>query len=133
MIAFLKGPRHQRDDEALSAVLEEWQQENERLLHTLADLQHDVMDRVSHIQARVDRLEETFKAQMTPSDKTTPPLRPNGSSRRRNTLSVHKRYADIVAMAEAGRSVADIAKETGRGNGEVQLILQLAARGNAHE
>lgn len=104
--------------------LEEWQKENEALLRALAEMQNDVLGRLDDVQQRVALLEA--KAKDSHAAEAAAPK----SRNEHESIELSNRYADIFEMAKNGISVADIARKTGRGNGEIQLILKLAARGD---
>lgn len=123
--------------DAYALFLEEWQKENEALLQALTDMQNDVISRVSALQERVALLEEKTTGEIevvsaTESDGATE-LNRAQSEGDSYEEDFRGRHADICEMAENGMSIADIARQTGRGNGEIQLILGLAARGQTHE
>lgn len=113
----LKEKKSESHDKAFQHFLEEWQKENEALLGTLAEMQSDVMERLDDVQERVRLLESKAHDRDVAGTET----------------DFRNRYSDIFEMADNGMSVADIARKTGRGNGEIQLILGLAARRTAHD
>lgn len=115
-------------DESFALFMDEWQKENEALLHALTEIQQDILSRVDAIQARVAQLEaktthedEAVSQRVTDRESVT------------HAADFRQRHAEIANMAAKGMTVAEIARQTGRGNGEVRLILGLAARGQSHE
>lgn len=133
-------------EEGFDQFLEEWQQENEALLSTLAQMHDDVNARLDDVHERVAQLESKMR-QLSSSepvmtehhdDEPDDDDDSHSGSEKQVDGEQHRhhwrhRYADIYDLAQSGLSIAEIARKTGRGNGEIQLILQLGQRGATHE
>lgn len=138
LIAFFKTNHTKRlsashkvsaEETAFAQFLEEWQEENEALLRTLTDMQNDVTHRLENVQQRVSALESIIHTENGDRPRA-PTTRCKDEDR---GASLQERYADVFELAENGLTVTDIARKTGRGTGEVRLILGLATRGRGHE
>lgn len=117
------------DKSGFERFLEEWEKENEAFLRVFSEVHRDLMNRIDRLEERVGTLDAIAR-----SKENGPMQELSEVERVRNSRSqLRDRYKDIFDMADDGMSVADIARRTGRGNGEVQLILGLAERGTGHD
>jgi hypothetical protein len=133
LVVFLKtdfrGKSKRADKSGFERFLEEWEKENEAFLRTFSEVHRDLMKRIDRLEERVETLDAIAR-----SKENGPMQELSEVERVRNSRSqLRDRYKDIFDMADDGMSVADIARSTGRGNGEVQLILGLAERGTGHD
>lgn len=146
-LAFNKKEKENPEEDELTRFLEEWERENDALLNTLAQMHDDMNARLDHVHERVTQLERKMRelghsaTVMTEhhDDERNHDDAQSGSEERvdvakQNDAEQHQhhwrhRYADIYDLAQSGLSIAEIARKTGRGNGEIQLILQLGQRG----
>lgn len=115
-------------DDSFAKFMEEWQKENEALLRAVTEIQQEIAGRVDAVQARVAQLEAKAALENGAAPKPV-----THSAMVNRAADFRQRHAEIADMAAKGMSVAEIARKTGRGNGEVQLILGLTARGQSHE
>lgn len=117
------------DKSGFERFLEEWEKENEAFLRVFSEVHRDLMNRIDRLEERVGTLDAIARSKENGSMQEVSEV-----ERVRNSRSqLRDRYKDIFDMADDGMSVADIARSTGRGNGEIQLILGLAERGTGHD
>ncbi|GAX90551.1 DUF6115 domain-containing protein [Effusibacillus lacus] len=112
---------------SLQAFMDELERENEYLIQTIKQLQTDLQnetaenrERIAELEARVDQLEQKSKSRKTTKKTETTPA-----------IVFNEHYSRVVTMLREGRSPEQIAKDTGIGMGEIQMITSLIKQGDA--
>ena len=103
------------------------QELNQKLIENMIKVKREVMDvktsleqhhrlvleEISHLKEDIRSIEVELPAQ---------------AEEEQEQLFLHERYQDVFALYKQGLTTAEIAKKLEKGNGEVELILQLAGK-----
>jgi polyhydroxyalkanoate synthesis regulator phasin len=132
----------------LDDFMNELERDNAKLLDGFTKLQiehkrqiHEQNGIIRSLEARVAKLEAKLAAPAAPPvPAATTPVAPSSAEETsapaleaeeavKPAFALQERYAQVISLARQGLAVEQIARETGIGVGEIQLVIGLAKRG----
>ncbi|WP_018132533.1 hypothetical protein [Effusibacillus pohliae] len=124
------GASHRELEASLQAFMDELEKENQYLIDTIEKLQSELQSEINLNRRRIEQLEAKiaeFQLQGgTDRGRSVPqPLEAMPA------LVFNEHYSRVVTMIKEGRAPEQIAKDTGIGLGEIQMICNLIKQGNA--
>jgi len=141
------GMDHQEWKDILDEFMNELERDNGRLIDSFTDLQISTNKQLSEQQLRVQALEQRvqdLEAQIEDIDLSAPPVEAASYSPATEAIpqpepveetpaapapfAFPDKYAGVIERSRLGMSPEEIARETGIGIGEVQLVIGLAKR-----
>lgn len=116
---------------ALEQYMADIEQENEELIKLVAQMKEDYASRLSAVQEQIVELGQ----RVVELERSAHPTNEEPSAEQETIVpreTIRDRYAELVTLYDAGKSLDSISRQTGIQRGEVQLILQLAEREGRH-
>jgi cell division septum initiation protein DivIVA len=114
-------------ENTIQAFMDEFDQENESLLATIKQLKEELNRETDSNRKRIEALEGRI-GQLLKAAEEKPGL---SGEEVGPALIFNEHYSRVVAMEREGRTPEQIAKETGIGIGEIQMVLNMVKQGNS--
>ncbi|KEO82960.1 DUF6115 domain-containing protein [Tumebacillus flagellatus] len=131
--------------ETFEEFMNELERENNRTLDTFKALERETQAKLAEQQSVIQALEQRLQeveqkaaaqamlpATPAPGGTETPPTEPEPAPEpKAPSFLVNEKYAKVVELSDRGLTPPQIARETGIGIGEIQLVLGLVKREEA--
>ncbi|BCJ85290.1 DUF6115 domain-containing protein [Effusibacillus dendaii] len=114
-------------EESLQAFMDEFEKENQYLLQTIKQLETKLQRETEENREKLEELEAKVEFLSTQGRETKRSVK---DSEPTPAIVFNEHYSRIVTMWNEGRTPEQIAKQTGIGMGEIQMILSLVKQGN---
>lgn len=112
-------------EETLEAFIDEVGKQNEELLESVTEFKQQMEQRITDLEKKLSEFQALFQS----IEQTVGTLEHSAShytSKNNDQLSLQDRYSKVFELHGSGLSLEEIARITGSGKGEVELILQLS-------